>query len=159
MLQIVIIYTYSCTFFFVLGYNCLHIAVVKNSVKLVAHLMKLGADLNAKEYLSGKTALHLAVEWGHLLVLNILLEKCKPYINALTYAGVTAYQIACYKDSNLAKELAHHGAYGMPKSESAYSEYDCDDDDDSNDDNDSDDDDGDDDDNRKCFVTGDVVYH
>uniref|UniRef100_A0A915EU44 Uncharacterized protein n=1 Tax=Ditylenchus dipsaci TaxID=166011 RepID=A0A915EU44_9BILA len=43
-----------------LGYACIHLAMQKRDIQLVEELVKLGADINARDY-SGKTCLHMAL--------------------------------------------------------------------------------------------------
>lgn len=119
------------------GLNCLHLAVENNSVDMVKFLVTLGADINSVEWISGKSSLHLAVEAGNKQIVTCLLRKYTPIIdlNLITYSGMTAYQIACLKDINIAEELTKYGAKPI------LFDYDSDDDDDHhhNDDDDSDD--------------------
>lgn len=97
---------------------CLHIAAAGDKVELVRLLLRLGADLEAREALSGKTALHLAVERGCRSVILFLLTECQPSLDAPTYAGITAYQIAACLDEQLAMELVRKGATPLPLPES-----------------------------------------
>ncbi|XP_046739730.1 NF-kappa-B inhibitor cactus-like [Diprion similis] len=109
------------------GQTCLHSAVIGGHVELVRLLLRNGADLEAGEWLAGRTALHLAIERHRASVTKFLLQECAPCLDALTYAGITAYQIAACGDLELARELVRLGAKPQPPPES-----------DSEDDNDSD---------------------
>lgn len=100
------------------GEMCLHIAASSGHVELVRLLLRLGADLEAREALAGKTALHLAVERGCRSVVAFLLQECRPCLDTQTYAGITAYQIALCFDSQLARELVRLGATPEPLPES-----------------------------------------
>lgn len=100
------------------GEMCLHIAAASGQVELVRLLLRLGADLEAKEALAGKTALHLAVERGCRSVVAFLLKECRPCLDSQTYAGITAYQIALCLDSQIASELVREGATPEPLPES-----------------------------------------
>ncbi|XP_076655910.1 NF-kappa-B inhibitor cactus [Halictus rubicundus] len=100
------------------GEMCLHIAAASGQVDLVRLLLRLGADLEAKEALAGKTALHLAVERGCRSVVAFLLKECRPCLDSQTYAGITAYQIALCLDSQIASELVREGATPEPLPES-----------------------------------------
>ncbi|XP_054002911.1 NF-kappa-B inhibitor cactus [Hylaeus anthracinus] len=100
------------------GEMCLHIAASTGQVELVRLLLRLGADLEAREALAGKTALHLAVERGCRSVVAFLLQECRPCLDTQTYAGITAYQIALCLDSQLARELVRLGATPEPLPES-----------------------------------------
>lgn len=97
---------------------CLHIAASSGQVELVRLLLRLGADLEAREALAGRTALHLAVEHGCRSVVAFLLQECKPCLDTQTYAGLTAYQVALCYDIQLARELVRLGATPEPLPES-----------------------------------------
>lgn len=96
------------------GEMCLHIAAASGQVELVRLLLRLGADLEAREALAGKTALHLAVERGCRPVVAFLLQECRPCLDTQTYAGITAYQLALCFDGQLARELVRLGATPEP---------------------------------------------
>lgn len=105
------------------GETCLHMATVNERVDLMRLLLRLGADLEARERLSGMTPLHVAVERGCHSVISFLLHECKPRLDAQTYRGWTAYQLAlCFNDNQLARELVRYGARPEPLSESSDSE-------------------------------------
>lgn len=93
---------------------CLHVAAANGHVNLVRLLLRLGADLEAREALAGKTALHLAMERGCQSVVNFLLQECKPSLDTQTYGGLTAYQLALCTDGQLARELVRYGAKPEP---------------------------------------------
>lgn len=96
---------------------CIHLAASGNHVELVRLLLRLGADLDAREGLAGRTALHLAIEHGCKAVLKFLLEECKPSLDVPNYAGYTAYQIALCVDTQLAVHLTRLGAKPQPLSD------------------------------------------
>ncbi|XP_043270350.1 NF-kappa-B inhibitor cactus [Venturia canescens] len=96
------------------GEMCLHVAAAGGQVDIVQHLLRLGADLEAREGLSGRTALHLALERGCRSVVTFLLQECRPCLDAPTYAGITAYQIAICLDAQVARELVRLGATPEP---------------------------------------------
>lgn len=85
---------------------------------MVRLLLRHGADLEAGEWLAGRTALHLSIERHRTSVTKFLLGECKPSLEALTYAGITAYQIAACEDNVLATELIRLGAIPQPPPES-----------------------------------------
>ncbi|KYM77081.1 NF-kappa-B inhibitor cactus [Atta colombica] len=96
------------------GEMCLHLAATNGHVNLVRLLLRLGADLEAREALAGKTALHLAMERKCRSVVNFLLQECKPCLDTQMYSGLTAYQLALCIDSQLARELVRYGAKPEP---------------------------------------------
>lgn len=98
----------------ILGEMCLHVAVANGHVNLVRLLLRLGADLEVKECLAGRTALHLAVERKCWPIITFLLKECEPCLDTKTYSGLTAYQLALYTDRQLARELLRHGAKPEP---------------------------------------------
>ena len=89
---------------------CLHVAAANGHAEIVRQLLRLGADLEAREGLAGRTPLHLAIEHRQREVIHILVRECRPNLDATTYAGLTAYHFACECDSQLAKELVRLGA-------------------------------------------------
>ncbi|XP_011054751.1 PREDICTED: NF-kappa-B inhibitor cactus-like isoform X2 [Acromyrmex echinatior] len=96
------------------GEMCLHLAATNGHVNLVRLLLRLGADLEAREALAGKTALHLAMERKCRSVVNFLLQECKPCLDTQMYSALTAYQLALCIDSQLARELVRYGAKPEP---------------------------------------------
>ncbi|XP_020282006.1 NF-kappa-B inhibitor alpha-like [Pseudomyrmex gracilis] len=93
------------------GQTCLHLAALNGHVPVVRHLLRLGANLEEREYLAGRTALHLAIEKKQWPVVTFLLKECSPCLETQTYAGCTAYQLAVsMKLWQLAKELEQLGA-------------------------------------------------
>ncbi|XP_012527350.1 NF-kappa-B inhibitor cactus [Monomorium pharaonis] len=106
------------------GEMCLHVAVAKGHVDLVRLLLRLGADLRAREGLAGYTALHLAVKhkcWPlfHLLLPEYRRASC---LNERTYGGRTVYQLTLDVSGEFARkarrELMRHGAKTEPLPES-----------------------------------------
>lgn len=89
-------------------------AAANGHVNLVRLLLRLGADLEARECLAGRTALHIAMERGRRSVVTFLLQECKPSLDTQTYNGLTAYQLALCIDSQLARELVRLGAKPQP---------------------------------------------
>lgn len=106
------------------GEMCLHLAAANGHVDLVRLLLRLGADLKAKEGLAGYTALHLAVERECRPVFELLLPECQrtSCLDERTYRGTTAYQLTLDVHSAFAKEarrkLVRHGAAPEPLPES-----------------------------------------
>ena len=83
---------------------------------MVRLLVNLGADLEAQESLGGRTALHLALEQGWLDVVLFLVQECRSQLDATTYAGFTAHQLASCIDEQLAHQLfqAEQSSIGCP---------------------------------------------
>lgn len=106
------------------GEMCLHVAAANGHVDLVRLLLRLGADLKAKEGLAGYTALHLAVERECRPVFELLLPECQRTLclDERTYRGTTAYQLTLDIHSTFAKEarrkLVRYGAAPEPLPES-----------------------------------------
>lgn len=107
---------------------CLHVAGASGYVDLVRLLLRLGADLKAKEGLGGYTVLHLAVERQYRPLFNFLLPESQraSCLNERTYSGRTAYQLTLNIKSEFGRkarrELLRHGAHPEPLSESDSSE-------------------------------------
>ncbi|PNF37277.1 hypothetical protein B7P43_G00429 [Cryptotermes secundus] len=97
------------------GQTCIHLAAIGGHVDVLRHLVWFGANINARDGKSGRTALHYAVEYGIHRVTKFLLGECLMGPRGLqlelpTYAGYTAYQLASCIDSALARELVDKGA-------------------------------------------------
>lgn len=73
---------------------------------------------------SGRTVLHLVVELGRKDVVHMLLEEAPQLLQmeATTYAGLTAYQLAVCYDTMLADRLVSRGAQPQPFPEDDTSE-------------------------------------
>lgn len=103
---------------------CLHVAAASGYVDLVRLLLRLGADLRAKEGLAGYTALHLVVEREYRLLFDFLLPECQraSCLDERTYRGRTAYQLTLDVNSEFSrkarKELMRYGAIPEPLPES-----------------------------------------
>ncbi|KAL0120999.1 hypothetical protein PUN28_008614 [Cardiocondyla obscurior] len=102
------------------GQMCLHVAAANGHVDLVHLLLRLGADLKAKEGLAGYTALHLAVERQCRPLFDFLLPECQraSCLNERTYSGRTAYQLTLNIKSEFTRkarrELTRYGAHPEP---------------------------------------------
>lgn len=84
---------------------CIHIAVSSNHIELVRLLIDHGANIEAREGLTGRTALHLAIERAYESIITLLLQKSKTCLNTKNYAGKTAYQLARNSNSQYTKIL------------------------------------------------------
>lgn len=67
-----------------LGLNAIHIAVMSNSLPCLLLLVAAGAEVNAQEQKSGRTALHLAVEYDNISLAGCLLLEVKHVFVILT---------------------------------------------------------------------------
>ncbi|XP_072218543.1 NF-kappa-B inhibitor alpha-like [Leuresthes tenuis] len=103
------------------GHNCLHLASINGYVSLVESLVQMGADINAQEPCSGRTALHLAVDLQNPTLVCCLLELGAD-VNCLNYGGFAPYhltygrqneEIRCRLYERTAQELRE-----LPESES-----------------------------------------
>lgn len=112
------------------GQTCVHLAALNSHVDVLRHLLWFGANVNAREGKSGRTVLHYAVELGLTSVLHFLLKECPIQLEAPTFAGHTAYQLAACVDTALAHQLSEHGALPklLPEESDSDSDYSDDDD-------------------------------
>jgi hypothetical protein len=91
------------------GATPLHAAVYNGKVAVVEQLLRLNADVNARNEL-GSTPIHDAIVSGRLEILTLLLDK-KPDLRLRNNAGQTALGVAMAKDRpDLAELLLVHGA-------------------------------------------------
>uniref|UniRef100_A0A182JPW0 Protein cactus (TOLL pathway signalling) n=1 Tax=Anopheles christyi TaxID=43041 RepID=A0A182JPW0_9DIPT len=94
------------------GKTCVHLAAEAGSIGALRCLIDVGADINAREGKSGMSALHISIEKGNEQLANFLLDEC-PLVSleAVTYAGMTAYQLALLQDKRiLIGDLTKRGA-------------------------------------------------
>jgi hypothetical protein len=119
------------SFFLFLGQGPIHLAAQGGHSDVLRALHWLGAAVNAKEGKGGRTALHYAVERGHLSALLVLANECRVDLEADNYAGLTAYQIASASNNGvessslpLARELRRCGAipHDLPMDDSSSEE-------------------------------------
>ncbi|XP_053108975.1 nuclear factor NF-kappa-B p105 subunit isoform X2 [Hemicordylus capensis] len=82
------------------GLNVIHLAVMANSVSCLRQLIAAGADVNAQEQKSGRTALHLAVEQGNISLAGCLLLEGDAFVDSTTYDGTTPLHIAAGRGSS-----------------------------------------------------------
>ncbi|XP_073897547.1 nuclear factor NF-kappa-B p105 subunit isoform X3 [Castor canadensis] len=93
------------------GLNAIHIAVMSNSLPCLLLLVASGADVNARERKSGRTALHLAVEHDNISLAGCLLLEGDAHVDSTTYDGTTPLHIAAGRGSTkLAALLKAAGA-------------------------------------------------
>ncbi|XP_046388602.1 NF-kappa-B inhibitor cactus-like isoform X2 [Ischnura elegans] len=97
------------------GQTCVHLAAIGGNLDVLRHLVGFGANVNARDGLSGRTILHYGVEMGNRRLIQFLIEQCPVHLEATTYAGMTAYQIAAAcSQSALARDLVSRGARPLP---------------------------------------------
>ncbi|GAB0089137.1 NF-kappa-B inhibitor cactus [Sergentomyia squamirostris] len=112
------------------GENCVHLAAQSRHIDILRHLVRCGADINAKEGKSGETPLHIAVNQGDEQLVKFLSSECsKINLESCTYGGMTAYQYATLnQNQSVMRLLLHVGAEPLTPPESDYdSESDMDD--------------------------------
>uniref|UniRef100_A0A182PJ81 Uncharacterized protein n=1 Tax=Anopheles epiroticus TaxID=199890 RepID=A0A182PJ81_9DIPT len=94
------------------GKTCVHLAAEVGSIEALRCLIDAGADINAREGKSGMSALHISIEKSNEELANFLLDECPLLsLEAVTYAGMTAYQLALIQDKRvLISDLSKRGA-------------------------------------------------
>uniref|UniRef100_A0AAG5CVZ5 Protein cactus (TOLL pathway signalling) n=1 Tax=Anopheles atroparvus TaxID=41427 RepID=A0AAG5CVZ5_ANOAO len=102
------------------GKTCVHLAAEAGSIDILRYLIDAGADINSKEGKSGLSALHISIERGNEVLANFLLDECpRISLEAVTYAGLTAYQLALIQDKRiLVNDLTKRGAEQISAPES-----------------------------------------
>uniref|UniRef100_A0A182RBK8 Uncharacterized protein n=1 Tax=Anopheles funestus TaxID=62324 RepID=A0A182RBK8_ANOFN len=102
------------------GKTCVHLAAEAGSIEVIRSLIDAGADINAREGKSGMSPLHISIEKGNEALANFLLDECPLLsLEAVTYAGMTAYQLALIQDKRiLIGDLTKRGAEPMSLPES-----------------------------------------
>ncbi|KAL0964964.1 hypothetical protein UPYG_G00275040 [Umbra pygmaea] len=107
------------------GYNCLHLASVNGYLSMVESLIQLGADINAQEQCSGRTALHLAVDLQNPTLVHRLLSL-GANVHSSTYGGYMPYHLTYGRqNAEIRHELYEKTAQELrelPESESEESE-------------------------------------
>ncbi|XP_069341702.1 nuclear factor NF-kappa-B p105 subunit isoform X1 [Eulemur rufifrons] len=93
------------------GLSAIHLAMVSNSLPCLLLLLAAGADVNAQEQKSGRTALHLAAEHDNISLAGCLLLEGDAHVDCTTYDGTTPLHIAAGRGSTrLAALLKAAGA-------------------------------------------------
>ncbi|XP_030383495.1 NF-kappa-B inhibitor cactus [Scaptodrosophila lebanonensis] len=115
------------------GERCVHLAAQSGNIEILRTLVSHGADINAREGKSGRTPLHIAIEACNEDLANFLLDECeKLNLETATYAGLTAYQVACILNkSSMQNKLEEKGAETFAPPDSDYDSSDYEDLDDS----------------------------
>ncbi|XP_041035021.1 NF-kappa-B inhibitor alpha-like [Carcharodon carcharias] len=85
------------------GHTCLHIAAMKGDCETVEQLLSSGANINAQEPSSGRTPLHLAVEFQHREVVQLLIERGVD-VNRLMYNSCTAFHLTAGRPDLVIRE-------------------------------------------------------
>ncbi|XP_064417090.1 nuclear factor NF-kappa-B p105 subunit [Latimeria chalumnae] len=81
------------------GLNPIHLSVIADSCRCLKLLIDAGADVNALEQRSGRTALHLAVEHDNISLAGYLLLEGNAHVDSITYDGTTSLHIAASRGS------------------------------------------------------------
>ncbi|XP_060589500.1 NF-kappa-B inhibitor cactus-like [Ruditapes philippinarum] len=76
------------------GLTCLLIAVTNKDRDIIDLLIDREADINAFDLKSGKTCLHILTEYCDCALIKFMLSKSRINVNAKTYSGYTALQLA-----------------------------------------------------------------
>ncbi|XP_052791620.1 NF-kappa-B inhibitor cactus-like [Mya arenaria] len=79
------------------GSPCLMIAICKGYLDIADMLIDIDADINTFDMKTGMTCLHAVTELGQIHLVRYLLPKPNLKINAETYSGYTAMEIAFYR--------------------------------------------------------------
>jgi len=96
------------------GQMPLHLAVMSGHLQVVRQLCCFGANVDAVEGKNGRTPLHYAVERRWPAVLHFLVAQCGAKLEAVTYCGYSAYQLATVAAPMLAVLLVQLGAKPRP---------------------------------------------
>ncbi|KAI5710905.1 hypothetical protein M8J75_012289 [Diaphorina citri] len=97
------------------GMTCIHHAAIGGNVDIMRQLVLNGGDINAREWKSGMSALHIAVEKRDIDMVQFLLQSDSMNVDIETFAGFTPYQI-CY-DEKIERLLLDAGAENLPHAE------------------------------------------
>lgn len=92
------------------GQMCVHVAALGHHLEVLGLLRSHGADMNAREGKSGRTALCLAIESRRWPLVSYLVGECRASVDEPTYAGLTPFQLAHAADPLLAAALLRLGA-------------------------------------------------
>ncbi|NP_001161607.1 NF-kappaB inhibitor-like protein [Saccoglossus kowalevskii] len=76
------------------GLTCVHLAASGNHVYVLDYLVRLGADINAGDGKSGRTALHYAIEGQNTDLARYLLGTFNAHVDPMTYNGSTPLHLA-----------------------------------------------------------------
>ena len=92
------------------GWTPLLFALYNRNSELSQLLIEKGADVNAREWRTGNTALMLAASWGNVPLVQLLIQK-GAQINAQQRAGNTALSYAVsYQHDDVVQLLKKAGA-------------------------------------------------
>ncbi|XP_022093056.1 NF-kappa-B inhibitor epsilon-like [Acanthaster planci] len=76
------------------GFTCIHILGFLGDLEHLDYLVQLGANINAPDGKSGRTALHYAVEMGSLMLTHHLVNVLDADVDAMTYDLCTPLHLA-----------------------------------------------------------------
>uniref|UniRef100_A0A0A9WQD0 NF-kappa-B inhibitor cactus n=1 Tax=Lygus hesperus TaxID=30085 RepID=A0A0A9WQD0_LYGHE len=96
------------------GLTSVHLAAMSGHFGILKHLVKCGADVDAREWKSGRTVLHLAAEVGNDTLAVLLLRELMADPDMPNYAGRTAYHVG-RRNTQFLKTLVAHGATPEPE--------------------------------------------
>ncbi|XP_073989970.1 NF-kappa-B inhibitor cactus isoform X3 [Rhodnius prolixus] len=76
------------------GLTCVHLSVMRREIPILRHLSNIGANVDARECKSGRTALHMAAEIRDTELGSLLLREFRANPHILDYSGKTPYHLA-----------------------------------------------------------------
>ncbi|XP_061747876.1 nuclear factor NF-kappa-B p105 subunit isoform X2 [Nerophis ophidion] len=82
------------------GLCAIHLAVLANQLTSLRELLEGGANVEAQERSSGRTALHLATEYDNVSLAGCLLLEGNAVVDCCTFNGSTPLHIAAGRGSN-----------------------------------------------------------
>uniref|UniRef100_A0A1B0AND7 Uncharacterized protein n=1 Tax=Glossina palpalis gambiensis TaxID=67801 RepID=A0A1B0AND7_9MUSC len=102
------------------GEGCVHLTAKLGFINILRLLTSHGADINSREYKSGRTPLHIAIESGNELLANFLLDECEEIdLEVRTFSGLTPYQLSSqFRRTALQNKLVTLGAEILSASDS-----------------------------------------
>ncbi|XP_060528864.1 NF-kappa-B inhibitor cactus [Cylas formicarius] len=92
------------------GQTCVHVAAIHGHIDVLRHLVWYGADINAREGLSGYTALHYAVERRDEKMVQFLLTECNTLRpETVSYGNRNALQMKILIPGKIGRLLSGKG--------------------------------------------------
>ena len=95
------------------GNTCMHLAAQQSHLETLSYLYgaSVGADVNARDGLSGRTVLHWAADNGDTDLVALLMSRCGAHVHASAYDKCTPVQLAMGRGhARVVEQLATAGA-------------------------------------------------